>query len=81
MTYNENENLFFKFMCCSLWLQAVVNDTPFSVSLQGFILFDQFESKMSASDYKPIPSSELPVEFKDLTVVPLEEVAKSESKM
>lgn len=31
---------------------------------------------MSASDYKPIPSSELPVEFKDLTVVPLEEVAK-----
>ena len=32
---------------------------------------------MSASDYKPIPSSELPVEFKDLTVVPLEEVAKS----
>ena len=33
---------------------------------------------MSASDYKPIPSSELPVDFKDLTVVPLEEVAKSE---
>jgi hypothetical protein len=32
---------------------------------------------MSAKDFEAIPASQLSVEFKDLTVIPLEEAAKS----
>jgi hypothetical protein len=33
---------------------------------------------MSGDDFEAIPASELSVEFKDLTVIPLDEAAKSE---
>jgi hypothetical protein len=32
---------------------------------------------MSAKDFEAIPASQLSVEFKDLTVIPLKEAAKS----